>query len=152
IAIVAVGGVGLALANVPILLFALFLLGAQSTFFAPVKYAVLPEYLGKGELIGGTSLVEGGTFLAILTGTIVAGLVTLTSHGIAAVIALMLTLAVAGFGASLMLPKAGPGTPEVRISRNPIAGALATLRTIRAPREVYLAVVGISWFWAVGAV
>ncbi len=152
IAIVAIGGVGLALANVTILLFALFLLGSQSTFFAPVKYAVLPEYLRSGELVSGTALVEGGTFLAILTGTIVAGVVTLTLHGITAVIVLMMAIAIAGFSASLFLPKASTGAASVGVSLNPISGTVAALRTVRRSRDVFLAVLGISWFWAVGAV
>ena len=151
IVIVALGGLGLYLGNVPILLGALFLLGAQATFFGPLKYSVLPEYLNRHELIGGNGLIEGGTFLAILIGTIVAGLLILTSHGIAVVTALMLALASAGFIATLNLPVAHGGDRTVRIRANLLAGTLDVLGTIRKRRDVFLSVVGISWFWAMGA-
>ena len=151
ILVVSLGGLGLYTANVPILLVALFLLGAQATFFGPLKYAVLPEYLEPGELIGGNGLIEGGTFLAILIGTIVAGLLILTGHGIAAVTALMLALAISGFVAALCLPAAHGGDKTVRVRANLLAGTMDVLRTINRRREVFLSVLGISWFWAMGA-
>ncbi len=151
IVIVALGGLGLYLGNVPILLGALFLLGAQATFFGPLKYSVLPEYLNKNELIGGNGLIEGGTFLAILIGTIVAGLLILTGHGITAVTALMLALAAGGFVAALCLPMAHAGDRAVRLRANLLAGTLDVLGTIRKRRDVFLSVLGISWFWAMGA-
>ncbi len=151
IVIVALGGLGLFLGNVPILLGALFLLGAQAAFFGPLKYSVLPEYLNRHELIGGNGLIEGGTFLAILIGTIVAGLLILTGHGIAAVTTLMLALASGGFVAALCLPMAHGGDRTVRLRANLLAGTLDVLDTIRKRRDVFLSVLGISWFWAMGA-
>ncbi len=151
IAIAGLGGLGLYLKSVPVMLFAFFLLGMHSTFFGPLKYSVLPEYLAKNELIGGNALIEGGTFLAVLIGTIIAGVLILLPNGVPYVICLMLTCAASGFGASLFLPKAHPGNKTVAVRANPAAATLEILRAIAQPRDVYLSVLGISWLWAMGA-
>lgn len=147
----AVGAAGLFLANVWMLLGALFLLGTQATFFAPLKYAILPEHLESRDLVGANALIEGGTFLAILLGTILGGILVLAENGVTLVSALMLVTAAAGFAASLAVPLARPGNPRLRISANPLAGILPVIRTIRRSRAVFLSVLGISWFWAMGA-
>src|SRR5512145_3278509 len=102
IPISALGAWALAAENVSMMLTALFLLGTQSTFTSPIKYAVLPELLAEDELIGGNALIEGGTFLAILIGTIAGGTLILLDGGAALVTVAMLGAAVLGFGASLM--------------------------------------------------
>ena len=61
------------LANIPLMLAAVFAMGVHSTFFGPIKYAILPQHLRKDEVLGGTGLVEAGTYIAILGGTILAG-------------------------------------------------------------------------------
>jgi acyl-[acyl-carrier-protein]-phospholipid O-acyltransferase / long-chain-fatty-acid--[acyl-carrier-protein] ligase len=149
--IVLLGAFGLAHGNVTIMLTALFLLGAQSTFFAPIKYAILPELLRETELIGGNALIEGGTFLAILVGTITGGLLVLRETGVAITSCILIVVAITGFAGSLFLPKAAPSNLKVKISSNPLTGTLAALHTIRKPREVFLSVLGLSWFWAMGA-
>ncbi|MGY9004093.1 MAG: MFS transporter, partial [Rhodospirillales bacterium] len=100
IAIMGCGAVALWSGGVSLLIFVLFLMGTQSAFFGPVKYSILPDLLDESELIGGNGLVEAGTFLAILIGTIAGGLLILGEHGIAAVSACVLILAMAGFAAS----------------------------------------------------
>ncbi|MBL8670284.1 MAG: acyl-[ACP]--phospholipid O-acyltransferase [Alphaproteobacteria bacterium] len=145
------GAAALLVGNVWFLLAALFLLGVQATFFGPLKYAVLPEYLAEGELVDGNALIEGGTFLAILVGTIAGGLLILADNGPLAVAALMTALAVAGYLASLFLPPAHGGNPSVRVSANPFAETWAILRDLGRERDVFLSVLGISWFWFVGA-
>jgi acyl-[acyl-carrier-protein]-phospholipid O-acyltransferase/long-chain-fatty-acid--[acyl-carrier-protein] ligase len=151
IAISALGAWGLLAQNVPIMLAALFLLGLQSTFTSPIKYAVLPEYLRDDELIGGNALIEGGTFLAILLGTIAGATLVLVEGGCAIVAGVMMALAVAGFAASLLLPQAHPGKPAVAIGFNLVHDTAALWTLIRRRRDLFLSVLGISWFWLVGA-
>lgn len=151
IPIMGLAAAGLFGGNVWFLLIVLFLLGTQATFFGPMKYAILPEHLAEDELIGGNALIEGGTFLAILIGTITGGLLILTDGGVTLVAVLMLALAGAGFAASLFIPKGEAGRPEVQLSADVIGETRAILRQIRGQRPIFLSVLGISWFWLVGA-
>ncbi|MGE5476330.1 MAG: acyl-[ACP]--phospholipid O-acyltransferase [Bacteroidales bacterium] len=151
IAISAIGAWALVAENVPMMLTALFLLGAQSTFVGPIKYAVLPELLERDELIGGNALIEGGTFLAILIGTIAGGTLVALDGGSRMVSVGMMAAAVAGFAAALLLPRAHAGNPEVRVRFALVSDTAELWRLIRARRDLYLSVLGISWFWLVGA-
>lgn len=128
----------------------LFLLGVQATFFGPLKYAILPEQLSENDLVEGNALIEGGTFLAILLGTIAGGTLILNNGGVAAICALLVSLAGLGFLASLALPKAGPGNPSVAIRPNVFKETAEMLGLIRKRRDIFLSVLGISWFWLVG--
>jgi acyl-[acyl-carrier-protein]-phospholipid O-acyltransferase/long-chain-fatty-acid--[acyl-carrier-protein] ligase len=129
----------------------LFLLGVQSTFYSPIKYAVLPELLEPDELIGGNALIEGGTFLAILLGTIAGGTLVLVENGTLIVSAASVGLAVAGFLASLAVPRVHPGNPALVIGGNVLRETGVVLGLVRRQRDLYLSVLGISWFWLVGA-
>ena len=151
VGVAALGVWALFAANVPGMIAVLFLFGVQATFFGPLKYAVLPEYLEEGELVGGNALIEGGTFIAILLGTVASGLLVLEEGGVTVVAVLMMVLAVGGFAASLFVPKGAPGNPAVRVSANVWADTGAVLGLIRARRTLFLSVLGISWFWLVGA-
>ncbi|NFV82204.1 acyl-[ACP]--phospholipid O-acyltransferase [Magnetospirillum aberrantis] len=151
IPVAALGLWGLAAESVPLMLTSLFLLGTQSTFTGPIKYAVLPELLARDQLIAGNALIEGGTFLAILVGTIAGGTLILMDGGVAMVGAAMLGCAVLGFGAALMLPRAHDGNSQVVVRFAPLRDSWALWRLIRARRDLTLAVLGISWFWLVGA-
>jgi acyl-[acyl-carrier-protein]-phospholipid O-acyltransferase/long-chain-fatty-acid--[acyl-carrier-protein] ligase len=138
-------------ANVSAMLAVLFGFGVQAAFFGPLKYAVLPEHLAERELIGGNALIEGGTFIAILLGTVVSGMLILSTNGIALVSALMLVLAVGGFVASLFMPKAREGNPSVKVSANIVYETWSVLGLIFQRRELFQSVLGISWFWLMGA-
>ncbi|MCA1907895.1 MAG: MFS transporter, partial [Magnetospirillum sp.] len=151
IVIAALGAWALVSHNVALMLTALFLLGLQSTFTSPIKYAVLPEYLRDDELLGGNALIEGGTFLAILLGTIAGGTLVLVENGTALVGWAMLVLAILGFGASLALPRAHGGAPTVTVDWNLAAGTMGLYRLVRHKRDLFSSVLGISWFWLVGA-
>jgi 1-acyl-sn-glycerol-3-phosphate acyltransferase len=151
IAIMAIAGIGLYLHSLPILLGALFLLGVHSTFFGPVKYAILPQVLDPRELMGGNGLVETGTFLAILGGTLVAGLLVMLEDGTRWVTLLILLISVLGFLASLAIPSAPPAAAGLRMNWNPVTQTLATLKFARGNRTVFLSLLGISWFWFYGA-
>lgn len=151
IVISAIGAAALLAGNVPLMLAALFLLGLQSTFTSPIKYAVLPEYLKDNELIGGNALIEGGTFLAILLGTIGGGTLILLENGETLVAAAMMALAILGFVASLRLPQAHDGNRQVVIGIGVVGPNIALWRLVRGHPDLIAAILGISWFWLVGA-
>jgi len=148
--IMAVAGIGFAAKSIGILLGALFMMGMHSTFFAPAKYGILPEVLRESELVGGNALVEMGTFLAILLGTLLAGL--LAGHGhIGIITATLIAIAIVGFAMSLAIPKAAPAAPDLRIDWRPWTSAWDNIRAARESRAVFLSILGISWFWFYGA-
>jgi acyl-[acyl-carrier-protein]-phospholipid O-acyltransferase/long-chain-fatty-acid--[acyl-carrier-protein] ligase len=124
----------------------LFLLGCQAALFGPVKYALLPAHLEPEELVSGNALVEGATFVAILLGSILGGSLIGSSSGTATLVVGLLGLAVLGYVASCLIPPAHPVEPApARV------GTLGVLRDARANRTVWLSILGISWFWVVGA-
>ncbi|MEQ1880366.1 MAG: MFS transporter, partial [Burkholderiales bacterium] len=125
IIIMAIAGMGLFLKSLPLMLGALFLLGVHSTFFGPAKYAILPQVLDPRELMGGNGLVETGTFLAILGGTLVAGLLVMLEDGTQWVTILILSISVMGFLASLAIPSAPPAAADLRMNWNPVTQTLA---------------------------
>jgi 1-acyl-sn-glycerol-3-phosphate acyltransferase len=150
VAIMAMAGVGFAAHHLAMLLGALFLMGVHSTFFAPAKYGLLPELLDAQELVGGNALLEMGTFLAILLGTLAAGVLAARTD-IHWVTGAMLLTAVLGFAISLAMPPAVPAAPGQRIDWNPWTSSLDNIRAARASRTVFLSVLGLSWFWFYGA-
>ncbi len=130
----------------------LFLLGVQATFFSPVKYGILPDHLAPDELMGGNALIEAGTFLAILSGTIAGGLLIGLAGGTTIVSVFLLTIALGGWISSLFIPRAHVAAPELRISPNILGETMAILRHAMARRDLKLSIIAISWFWLVGAV
>ena len=151
IAIMALAVVGFHFDDVYFLFAVLFLMGTQSAFFGPVKYSILPIHLRKHELIRGNAFVEAGTFLAILIGTIAGNELILTKHGYLVVSSAVLFFAIAGLATSLFIPRAESGAPSLRINPNIMAATWATVREARQNRDVFLAILGISWFWLFGA-
>jgi len=148
IVFMAVGLAGFWLQSVPLLLGALFLMGCHSTLFGPVKYSILPQHLGPHEIMGGTGLIEAGTFLAILAGQLLAGVIAPWEAGMVAT-----GLACVGFLASLFVPAAPPAAGGgVRIDVNPLRSTWTVLKTAHDGRGAWLCILGISWFFAVGAV
>ena len=131
---------------------ALFMLGAQATLSSPVRYALLPQHLAAEELVDGNALLEGGTFLSILLGTIAGGLAVALDYGTAVASLLLVICAIGGFAASLFVPSAPAPSPGLRLSRNPLAAIGAILRHAHDRRDVWLSILGGSWFWLVGAV
>ncbi|VWX46533.1 acyl-[ACP]--phospholipid O-acyltransferase [Novosphingobium sp. 9U] len=133
--------------SIPILLVCLFGMGVHSTVFGPVKYSILPQHLHPQEIMGGTGLVEGGTFLAILGGQLLAGFIPPWEAGVVAV-----CLAAIGLAMSLAVPAAPPSGASRPIDFNIVRGTWAVLRTAHNGRGVWLAILGISWFFSAGAV
>ena len=147
IAIMLFGAAGLLLHNVPLLLLALFAMGIHSTFFGPIKYAILPQHLHADEVLGGTGLVEAGTYAGILAGTIVGGLLSPT-HAAAAV----LLVAIVGRLTGQAVPPAPPEQEGPRFDPHIIRASIHQVSaTMHIPR-LFLAIAAISFFWAMGAV
>lgn len=127
----------------------LFLLGVQAAFFGPVKYGILPELLPPDELLGGNAVVEAGTFLAILIGTIAGGLLILLRDGPAIVSATLLLCAVGGWIASLFIPRTEGGSSDLRINPNIAAETWKVLRYANESSAMRWTILGNSWFWLV---
>jgi acyl-[acyl-carrier-protein]-phospholipid O-acyltransferase/long-chain-fatty-acid--[acyl-carrier-protein] ligase len=147
-----IGFMGLGLAglwfqSIPLLLGALFLMGCHSTLFGPVKYSILPQHLGPQEIVGGTGVIEAGTFLAILGGQLLPNFVPPWEAGLVAT-----GLALLGFGASLLIPPAPPVGIKPHVDRNPFRSTWNVLKTAHDGRDIWLCILGISWFFSVGAI
>jgi 1-acyl-sn-glycerol-3-phosphate acyltransferase len=140
--------------NLVFLLFAgVFLMGLHSTLFGPVKYAYLPQHLSEAELTGGNGMVEMGTFVAILAGTIVGGvLVAIPGAGPHWVALVSLVLAALGRVAAAFVPLSPASDPGLRINWNPVSETWANLQHARSNRTVFLSMLGISWLWFFGSI
>jgi MFS family permease len=153
IGIMLVGGAGLVLAwqgmaittlSIPLMLLALFAMGVHSTFFGPIKYAILPQHLGEKEVLAGTGLVEAGTYLAVLAGTIVAGWIGVSWAALAVVV-----IAVVGFFTAKFVPPA-PALGKIEpLDFNFVRASYKLISSTVHDRRVFLAIIAISIFWAI---
>ena len=138
--------------SIILLLTALFLLGTQATLFGPVKYSILPQHLKMDELVGGNGLIESATFIAILTGTIFGGiLITIPDHGKLIVSVAIITIAILGYISSRFIPKAPSLSDRMNINWNLFTSTWQNIKYAKRNKEVFLAILGISWFWFYGA-
>ncbi len=151
ICIMVIGAAGFFQGNLVLLLSALFLMGLHSTIFGPVKYSILPQHLQADEIVGGNGMVEMGTFLAILIGTIVGGLLVAQVQFAELVSVTVITVACLGYLASRAIPVTAAAAPDLSINWNPLTETWANLKFTRQNRTVFLSVLGISWFWFYGA-
>ncbi len=152
IAIMAVGLAGFLLQSLVLLFLALGLMGVHSSLFGPVKYAILPQHLSNEELVGGNGLVEMGTFVAILLGTIAGGvLVAIPGIGPVLAGAAAIAIAVAGWLVSRGIPLTPAVAPTLTINWNPFTETWRNLRFAYGTRVLWLSMLGISWFWFYGA-
>ncbi len=152
IAIMVIGAIGFYRRDLVLLFVALGLMGVHSTLFGPVKYAILPQHLRNDELVGGNGLVEMGTFVAILLGEIVGGLViAIKPDGPLFAGAVAITIAIAGYLVSRGIPETPAVAPDLRINWNPFTETWRNLRFAHGNRVVWLSMLGISWFWFYGA-
>ncbi len=150
VAALAVGG--FAFHSLGVLFLAVFLYGVIAALFGPIKYGILPDHLAREELTKGNALVEGGTFLAILLGTIVAGLAAAGGGDAIHFAWLMIVSAAACWIASLFIPATGEGAPHLRVNPNIAASTIALIRYIRAEPRLWWGAMVASWFWLVGIV
>jgi len=149
--IMGVAALGFFMHNLSVLMGALFLLGLHSTLFGPVKYAILPQHLHEEELVGGNALIEAGTFVAILIGTLAGGLLAGSVEHPAWIALGGLLVAAAGYLSSRGIPAAPAPVPELKINLNPIRETWNNINFARQNRTVFLSILGISWFWLYGA-
>jgi acyl-[acyl-carrier-protein]-phospholipid O-acyltransferase / long-chain-fatty-acid--[acyl-carrier-protein] ligase len=141
---------GVLAGSTSVLLALLFEMGIQAAFFGPLKYAILPDLLARDELLLGNALVEAGTFLAILLGTI-AGVLIATRHGAAVTAALIVIVALAAWTASLAIPQTGAAAPDAGIHWNLVAATAQIIRQAAGDVAPFRSILGISWFWLAGA-
>ena len=132
---------------IPLMLLALFAMGVHSTFFGPIKYAILPQHLERGEVLAGTGLVEAGTYVAILFGTILAGWIPVEWAAGGVVVT-----AVIGYFTSKQVPPAPPEGEKQPIDLNVWRSSIRLIHSTTHEREVFLAILAISFFWTIGAV
>ena len=151
IMIMLIGTVAIAMQSVALMLLVLFLLGAQSTFFGPIKYSILPQHLPSGELLKGNAIVEGGTFLAILLGTIAGGLLAALDAPLLPIASTIILAAIAGWMCSTGIPQAAAPQPKLNVSWNLWRSSVDIMRDAKAYKPVFLSILGISWFWLFGA-
>ncbi len=158
IGIMTVGAIGLFLAwegiaidavAIPLLLLALFAMGVHSTFFGPIKYAILPQHLKPGEVLAGTGMVEAGTYIAIMGGTIIAGFL---AEQVEIAAAAILGFAVIGYLTSRHVPPAPPMGEQEKIDFNPFTSSWKMIRECTHNRELFYAIMAISFFWTIGSV
>ena len=136
----------------------LFLMGTQSTIFGPIKYSIPPLILNEAELTGGNGLVQMGTFLAILMGTIVGSTligftepVSFTTQGAIWVAVVLIGTASLGFVASCFIKPLPSSVPDLKINPNPVTETWKIINYAREERSVFLSILGVSWFWLLGA-
>jgi 1-acyl-sn-glycerol-3-phosphate acyltransferase len=127
-------------------------MGVHSTLFGPVKYSYLPQHLAKTELVGGNGMVEMGTFVAILVGTIIGGEAAgFVEHGAVVLACACVAIALVGRAVSAWVPSTPAPQPDLRINWNPVSETWRNLKIARENRTVFLSLLGISWLWFVGA-
>ena len=140
-------GIAVDTVAIPLLLLALFLTGVQSTFLGPIKYAILPQHLKKDEVLAGTGLVEAGTYIAILAGTILAGWIPVewAAGGI-------IFTSVIGYLTSRQVPSAPPLGKVEKLDWHIIRASIDLIKKTMHDPQIFYAIIAISFFWTIGAV
>ena len=158
ILIMIAGAAGLLLHNVPLLLLALAAMGVHSTFFGPIKYAIMPQHLHEDEVLGGTGLVEAGTYIAILGGTLLGGVLVVqrpdgSFHAEWAAVAVLLVAVIGRFTGG-QVPPAFPASdaPKFTMDWHIVRASIRLVNATLHVRRLFLAILAISFFWSMGAV
>ena len=151
IGIMILGSISLYYSNITLMFLTLFMLGAQSTFFGPIKYGILPDHLKPEELIGGNALVETATFISILLGNIVGGLLVLTDNGALWTSVLTVTCAFIGWRSGTFVPETTRAAADIKINYNIFSESLRLIKRSRLNQQVFHSILGISWFWFFGS-
>ncbi|MFP8816476.1 MFS transporter [Acinetobacter johnsonii] len=152
IVIMLIGSAGFLLGNLWLLLLALFMMGTHSTFFGPIKYAILPEILKPNELMSGNALFQSGTSIAILIGMILGGAVISVSQGNLIWISLtVVIIAVLGYLSSRFILKQQVSSPDLKIDWNFFRTSFQTLQYAKSLPLIFMILLGNSWYWFYGA-
>ncbi len=152
LALMLLGAAGFLAGSIGLLMAVLFGLGVQATFFGPLKYGILPEHLAPQELLAGNGLIEAATFLAILAGTVAGAALVRAPFGPELVAGLGVAVSVAGLVAAWRIPPAPPVAPGLAVEWSLWHGTARLVALARADAAIWRATLGISWFWALGAV
>jgi len=152
IALACLGTMALLMGSLYLSFLTLFALGTQSAFFGPSKYAIVPQHLGQDELIGGNALLNTGTFLAILIGTIAGTVLTPLNAGVMIVCAMLIICALCGYMASRFIPEAAAKDPDLVLDFNPLRDSINITREAFAQDKIIVrSIVGVAWFYFLGA-
>jgi MFS family permease len=158
ILIMVVGAAGLLIHNIPLLLAALAAMGVHSTFFGPIKYAILPQHMHEDEVLGATGLVEAGTYIAILGGILLGGVLVVRDadgsfHAAWAAVAVLVVAAIGRWTGGKVPPALPqPDAPPLKMDWHIVRASVRLVSgTLHIPR-LFLAIIAISFFWAMGAV
>lgn len=144
-------GIGFISHNLSLLVASLFMMGMHSTLFGPVKYAYLPQHLNEKELVGGNGMVEMGSFVAILIGQVLGAWLAMRQGGELITAVAILLFSVMGYWVSRSVPNSPAGDPTLKINWNPITETYRNIKLIWSQQSIWLAIIGISWFWFYGA-
>ena len=150
IGIMLLGAAAFALESVPLLIAILFLMGAQSSFFGPLKYGILPQLLRAHELVAGNGLIQMATFIAILAGMILGGVLA-AGGGVVPVATSVVSVALVGWWASRFIPPVAIADPDLKTDRYFWPPMIRGIAFAREDAGVFAAVLGVSWFWFMGA-
>ena len=146
-----VGVAGFAFHSLSLLFLAVFMFGTLASLFGPIKYGILPDLLKRRELPSGNALIEAGTFLAILLGTIVAGIAANGNSSPIHFAWLMILTALASWCSSLLIPHTPEAAPDLRINANILVSTGSLIKQVRADPRLWWGAIVASWFWLVGA-
>ena len=138
--------------SLPVMFAALAGFGILAALFGPVKYGILPDHLRREDLPGGNALIEGATFVAILTGTIAGGMLATGGGNTIIFAACIVGCAIAAWASALVIPPTGPAAPQLRISANVLASSIAMVRHLGLDRRLLWGALVTSWFWLTGIV
>ena len=142
---------GIVTASIPLSFLALFLFGVISALFGPIKYGILPDLLARRELPGANAWVEGATFIAILGGTVVAGLLAEDGIDPRVFAPAMLLLAIVCWLISRQIPKTGFRNSDLRVSSNIIGSTVRQVKELKQDKRLWVTALFISWFWMMGS-
>lgn len=151
IVIMLFGCVALYFRNVPGMLGILFALGAQSAFFGPIKYSILPQHVRPNEILTANAYVEAGTFIAILLGQVLGGALSEQESYLPFLMSAIVGFAVLGWFTATLIPHAPAASPELKISLNVVKKTIEIIKMARKNNGVYLSILANSWFWFFGA-
>jgi len=151
IGLMALAALGFFLGSAPILLASIFLAGAQSAFFQPVKNALMPDYLAREELAVGNGVMSGATFLSILAGTIAGAL--LVRHPLGGLLFCLTAVgaALAGRLGAGAAPQTAAGAPGARIRWNAITESVRLIVHALSHAGLARPFLGTLWVWVMGA-
>jgi acyl-[acyl-carrier-protein]-phospholipid O-acyltransferase/long-chain-fatty-acid--[acyl-carrier-protein] ligase len=152
IAVAAVAVAGYITASLVVLFVALAGFGVIAALFGPIKYGILPDHLPRSQIPAANALIEGATFIAILTGTIAGGLATKGGGDVLILSALVMVFALACWLSALAIPPTGSGAPDLKVRANLGASTAAMLRYLRSDPRLWWGALVTSWFWLVGIV